>query len=256
MTKGLAGDLLATEEVVRRSLTIFFLIDTSGSMSGAPIGAVNEAMEKVVDDMKQMDAGNADAEVSFAVMTFDDTPKWMTPNGPIAIKDYEWQSVNTGTITQLGAAVQELNSKLSTKAFMKQASGSLAPVFILISDGLPTDELQYNKNIEKLWENNWFKVGMKFAMSYDFAEGKDVFNKFTRNDESLINIETPELLRNVIRFVSVTASDVASDTSSIVKQKDNANDPSNGAAAIVQELKDDDGNVTVDMDFDWSNDEW
>ena len=38
----------AVEAIPRKSMVLFFLIDTSGSMSGSKIGAVNAAIEEVI----------------------------------------------------------------------------------------------------------------------------------------------------------------------------------------------------------------
>ena len=37
-----------TVEVPRRTMTLFFMVDTSGSMDGRKIGAVNESIQEVL----------------------------------------------------------------------------------------------------------------------------------------------------------------------------------------------------------------
>jgi len=245
--------LLSSEGVVRRNLTIFFIIDVSGSMSGAPIGAVNEAMEKLGPIMQKMDEDNADASVSFAVLTFGSGVRWITPNGPEDVNDFVWKDVSINGLTELGSAARELNSKLSKDGFMASASSSLAPVFILISDGMPTDN--YQVELEKLWKNNWFKAGMKIALTYDFDEGQDVLEEFTGSSEAIMNITNPEQLRTIIKYVSVTASQVASKSMISVDQGgQDSSDVTGGGAGVLEELRDDDGNVAVDVDDDWG--EW
>ena len=38
-------------EIPRKTMALFFLIDTSGSMSGSNIGQVNDAMREVLPDL-------------------------------------------------------------------------------------------------------------------------------------------------------------------------------------------------------------
>ena len=42
------------EGVARKSMVMFFLIDTSGSMAGRSIAAVNDAMREVIPDVKDI----------------------------------------------------------------------------------------------------------------------------------------------------------------------------------------------------------
>lgn len=43
-------------------MPIFFLIDTSGSMEGKKIGAVNSAIEELIPDLRHLSESQADSE--------------------------------------------------------------------------------------------------------------------------------------------------------------------------------------------------
>jgi len=47
--------------IPRRTMVLFFVIDTSGSMSGKKIGTVNAAIEEVIPAIKEISDANADA---------------------------------------------------------------------------------------------------------------------------------------------------------------------------------------------------
>ena len=57
---GLLDDVVS---VPRRTMTLFFVIDTSGSMAGNKIGAVNDAVENVLPMLDEISASNPDAEI-------------------------------------------------------------------------------------------------------------------------------------------------------------------------------------------------
>lgn len=66
--------MLDKAEISRRMCPVIFLLDTSGSMNesnGAPIGAVNAALEGVLPELRSMNSDNPDVEIVIAVMTFD-----------------------------------------------------------------------------------------------------------------------------------------------------------------------------------------
>ena len=50
--------MLDKVETMRRMCPVIFLLDTSGSMNGAPIGAVNSAIEGVLPELIAMNSGN------------------------------------------------------------------------------------------------------------------------------------------------------------------------------------------------------
>ena len=48
-------------EVSRRTMTLFFMVDASGSMDGAKMGTLNSAIEEVIPEIRKISAENADA---------------------------------------------------------------------------------------------------------------------------------------------------------------------------------------------------
>ena len=54
-------DPLGATGVSRKSLVIFFLIDTSGSMKGTKMGELNTVMEELIPEIRKV--GEADTEV-------------------------------------------------------------------------------------------------------------------------------------------------------------------------------------------------
>ena len=49
---------------------LFFMVDTSGSMRGAKIGAVNDAIRNVLPIVREISDYNADAEIKIAALNF------------------------------------------------------------------------------------------------------------------------------------------------------------------------------------------
>ena len=50
-------------EVSRRTMTLFFIVDASGSMDGAKMGTLNSAIEEVIPEIRKISAENADAAI-------------------------------------------------------------------------------------------------------------------------------------------------------------------------------------------------
>jgi len=122
--------------IPRKTMVLFFVMDTSGGMDGAKIGAVNFAIRDMFPSIKEISDENADAQIKIAVLEFSAVgARWITPNGPIELDYFNWldlKAAPTG-VGDLGAAYKALNEKLSTKSFMEASASSFAPVIFLFS---------------------------------------------------------------------------------------------------------------------------
>ena len=202
--------LLDVDSVPRRTMTLFFLIDTSGSMMGNKIGAVNDAIDNVLPMLDDISECNPDAEIKVAALEFSNGAHWLYDEPKLA-SDFIWQDVQANGLTSLGAACSELDSKLSLSGFMQAPSGSFAPAIILLSDGGPTDD--YQSGLSKLKGNNWFKSAIKIAIAIGEDADKEVLKDFTGSPEYVFTVHNIEALKQVIRLVAISSSQIGSKSS-------------------------------------------
>lgn len=197
------------DQLPRRVLTVFFLIDTSGSMQGGKISSLNVAIRDTLPMLESLSSENTDTEIKIAALQFASGCDWMYPR-PMPVEDFEWNDLEASGLTSLGAAYQELNKKMSqTTGFMQEANASCAPVMILFSDGVPTDDAKHG--LEHLKTNNWYKAAIKIAVAIGDDANKDVLKEFVNNNsEAVLTVHNVEDLKKMIYIVSVTASQVAS----------------------------------------------
>lgn len=242
--------LLDKVEIPRKMCAVIFLLDTSGSMGGKPIGAVNAAIENVLPELITMNETNSDNEIQMAVLTFDSDAKWVFGEdgliSPEELKD-SWQDLNADGLTFMGAAFNALNEKLSVShGFMKHASGSVAPVLFLLSDGEPNDD--YKAGLQKLKANNWYQVAVRVAIGYG-ESNDDVLREFTGNSETVLHTNDPNELKKLIRFVAVTSSRVASQGSNNLPA--NFLNPDDNTQKTADALQAQGGALNASADEDW-----
>lgn len=219
----------------RKIMTLFYVVDTSGSMAGDKIGSVNSAMEEAITvDLPEISTANDDAEIRVAIMQFSSGCSWITPtSGPIGIGDVIWTDLNSNGLTDLGAACIELDKKMSRNEFLESQTGAYAPVVLLFSDGGPTDN--WEKGLEQLKKNNWFKHAIKIAIAIGEDADKNVLATFTGTPESVIEVHDKHTLQTLIRKVSVRASEFQSHSK---QTSDVETTPEEDSAKIVQDVKD------------------
>ena len=95
-------DFLDTMEPAKKSMTIFFMIDVSGSMKGTKIGSLNSTMEELLPSL--IGVGEASTDVKIAIMKFSTDVEWVTPE-PVKIEEYQyWNRLEADGLTFMGDA--------------------------------------------------------------------------------------------------------------------------------------------------------
>lgn len=198
-------DPLGATSVSKKSLVIFFVIDTSASMRGKKIGELNTVMEELIPEIRKV--GEADTDVKVAVLTFSTDIKWMY-SAPISIEDFEWSRLNASGVTSMGAAFEELSARMSRNSFLSSPSLSFAPVIFLMTDGYPSDD--YKKGLRELYSNSWYKFGLKAALGIGNEANDDMLAEFTGSKDTVVHAYTGSQLAQMIKIVAVTASQIGS----------------------------------------------
>lgn len=225
----------------RKVMTLFYLVDASGSMGGSRIGTVNAAMEECIPLLKEVAAANDDAEIKVAILQFSSGCSWVTPaSGPVGLDDIIWNDLQAGGMTEFGGALSELDKKLSRNEYLNSQTGAYAPVILLLSDGGPTDN--WEDALDKLKQNNWFKHAIKIAIDIESGSDRAVLAEFTGNPEAILDAKDTATLKKMIHKVSVRASEFQSHSK---QSADTVTTPEQDSAdivtAVVDEVKQDDG---------------
>lgn len=233
------------EEIAKKSMVLFFVIDCSGSMSGSKIGTVNSVMEELIPEIR--DIGGADAEIKLAVLKFSGGCEWMY-DAPVSIDEFEWKPLEAENVTDLGAALTELASKLSRNEFMKSPSLSFAPVMILMSDGYPTDN--YVKGLDTIAKNRWYSNGIKAAVAIGEDADLDILAQFTGDPGSVVTAHNGEALAKLIKFVAVTSSQIGSRSVRLAESGEQAHTKQESAAEQIREFAESD-EINADIEAGW-----
>ncbi|MBR1555259.1 MAG: VWA domain-containing protein, partial [Oscillospiraceae bacterium] len=198
-------DPLNATGVSRKSLVIFFLIDTSGSMKGTKMGELNAVMEELIPEIRRV--GEADTDVKIAVLTFSTSVMWMYSE-PISIEEFEWTRLRADGVTSMGAAFKELNIRMSRNSFLNSPSLSFAPVIFLMTDGYPSDD--YKEGLAALQQNSWYKYGLKTALGIGKEADDDMLAEFTGTKDTVVHAYSGGQLAHLIKVIAVTSSQIGS----------------------------------------------
>ena len=208
---GLFGGMTETP---RKNLPIFYLLDTSGSMTGEPIAILNRAMTETMEELKKVAKKNSNAKLQIAVMEFNTNVKWKKLfDEPVVYdleeaEDFYWVDLQAGGLTEVGAALKELDSKLSRETFLKGIMGNLMPVIIIMTDGGATSD--YKKELDEIKKNRWFQNASKIGFAVGEYADLDMIADVVGNSEAVIKTDDMKTFSKLIRLASVTASKIGS----------------------------------------------
>lgn len=188
--------------------TLIFLIDTSGSMYGGKIEAVNAAMREAILEVRDFADKNPDSAIRYNVLEFNTSAKWMSEK-PGLIEDFQWMDLQAEGLTSLGAAYTKLNEKLSRKngGFLQEHLNN-APILILLSDGGATDDP--SSALAMLKENSWFKHAIRLAVEFGDECDKDELLAFTGSSEGIFPVDNPSRLKKLLKILAIESALIGS----------------------------------------------
>lgn len=133
-----------------RRLPVYILLDTSGSMQGEPIEAVNSGMETLIGALRQ--DPYALETVHIQIQTFDVDAKTIVPLMPLEDVVLPQISTPRSGPTHLGAALETLGRDVASQVVRgsDEAKGDWAPYLFIMTDGKPSDTALYEVQCTKI----------------------------------------------------------------------------------------------------------
>jgi len=242
----------------KRAMVVFFVIDISGSMQGARIGAVNDAIRNVLPELKKRERTNTAAEIRIAVLEFSTSAHWRTIS-PEPVSTFQYEDIeHVGGGTNYGAAFSALNEKLSRKQFLSSTAGAYTPLIIFMTDGKPSDMGLYKEELESLKKNKWFQYSTRAGIAIEegalSTECMHVLAEFTENEKNVYEAKNTIVLAKQIKLVTLTGVDTVTHQGSIQDEKQKGKQqPLNIQSAT--EIPTSNASPTLPIDgIDWEHD--
>jgi uncharacterized protein YegL len=182
-----------------KPLPVILLLDVSGSMHGAKIQNLNEAVKDMLETFR--DTENGETEIHVAIITFGAEVK--LHQALASAGDIQWHDLAASGGTPLGTAFKMAKAMIEDKNVVP--SRAYRPTVVLVSDGCPGDSWKQPLD-DFIGEGRSSKCDrMAMAIGADADEG--VLGEFIAGAKNpLFYAENAKQLRDFFKFVTMSVT--------------------------------------------------
>jgi uncharacterized protein YegL len=171
--------------IVKRTITVFFLLDKSGSMAGDRIAKLNQAIPVTVEALKDVMNDNPNLKIVIKVIEFSGNAELTNGENGQEVGDFFWRDLIPMDYTATASAINILCEHLDLERMPRRG---YPPVCVLVSDGYCTETPEaYNAAIEKLNKSPWGKKAARIVVSIGDDIDEEALRRFVNKNGSYIN---------------------------------------------------------------------
>lgn len=193
-----------------RALPIFILADTSGSMEGEKIQALNKAIQEMIVSLRNVNDIRGVFKVS--IITFGGK-NVTVQQYPTDVNDIDVKELEASGLTPMGEAISVVTELIENREIIR--SKDYLPTVILISDGYPTDYPEGEgttiddylewKPIKAMQEGKRSKKCMRVALSVDSATDLNMLSAFLNNGSKPMEANDAVDIAKAFRWITMSS---------------------------------------------------
>lgn len=184
-----------------KPLPVILLLDVSGSMKGAKIQNLNEAVKDMLRTFRDTESG--ETEIHVAIITFGAEVKLhqaLTSAG-----DIQWHDLSAFGGTPLGTALRMAKAMMEDKNVVP--SRAYRPAVLLVSDGRPDPKDPWEQPLNDFISGGRSSKCDRIAIAIGADADEGVLGKFIEGTKNpLFYAENAKQLRDVFKFFTMSVT--------------------------------------------------
>lgn len=176
--------------VVNTNLPIIFVIDTSGGMHGRRLAILNRCLEDTINGIRELTTSDLNLSTQIGILQVNTGVQWAYSNGLECIEDHHFTPLKNGGFRDVGAALAELDQKLSKECFGKPQTVTKSPIIIFVTCGPITDN--WYDPLRHLKKNEWYQKSIRIAFTMDGKANAVVFSDIVGNTGMIVENDSPD----------------------------------------------------------------
>ena len=182
-----------------RPMPVVLVLDISGSMSGAKIRNLNDAVKNMLDTFR--DNENGETEIHVAIITFGAEVRLHQPLA--SASQIAWHDLSASGSTPLGTACRMAKAMIEDRDVLP--SRAYRPTVVLFTDGQPTDD--WKQPLESFITEGRSSKCFRMAMAIGADADEKVLGKFTEGmSYPLFYAENAGQLHEFFKLVTMTVT--------------------------------------------------
>jgi uncharacterized protein YegL len=220
-------------KVSQRKLTVFFLLDRSGSMLGDRIAKLNQAIPVTIGALKDILEDRPDLRIVIKVIEFSDKAVLTFGQAGIDIMNFTWRDLEANGGTATASAINLLCDNLDLEIMPRRG---YPPVAVLVSDGYCTERgAAYTAAIDRLNQEPWGKKAARIVVSIGDDIDEEALKRFVNDRGSYINCVNAEQIVDFVKLKTTEAT--LSNTEAVARpnkeaQEDDEQNAGNGPTEV------------------------
>lgn len=182
-----------------KPLPVILLLDVSGSMHGAKIQNLNDAVKDMLDTFR--DTENGETEIHVAIITFGAEVK--LHQALTSASNIAWHDLSASGGTPLGTAFKMAKAMIEDKNVVP--SRAYRPTVVLVSDGRPGDN--WKQPLSDFVKDGRSSKCDRMAMAIGADADEGVLGQFVEGTQNpLFYAENAKQLRDFFKFVTMSVT--------------------------------------------------
>lgn len=182
-----------------KPLPVVLLLDVSGSMSGAPITQLNEAVQQMIASFSNSETSEIEIQVS--IITFGAQVRLHLPY--TSASDIQFTPLIVDGMTPMGTALRMAKEMIEDKEVTP--SRAYRPTVILVSDGGPNDS--WEKPLADFINSGRSQKCDRMALAIGNGADMNVLNRFVEGCEfPVLTAENADQVREKFKFITMSVT--------------------------------------------------